>query len=203
MSGSTDASRRAQAAAPIQYTPAVDPVIYRAIDDTTAQQVIRLLRHKSITARTLPAEMRGRYVVRIPITVPPDQVAAALPLLAEYERRQMAGVQTLTTSFRQDLLASVPLTLVLVAALAFAAWFYTGSWWQALAAAPMLLVAALLLRSAIRNRRRRPSEDDTPRCQNCGYILQHLTVPRCPECGERFDPEILKRAMLDREDEAE
>ena len=24
------------------------------------------------------------------------------------------------------------------------------------------------------------------RCRNCGYILQGITEPRCPECGERI-----------------
>jgi len=28
-------------------------------------------------------------------------------------------------------------------------------------------------------------------CTKCGYILQGLTEPRCPECGELFDPKIL------------
>ena len=119
--------------------------------------------------------MRGRYVVCVPVTVASDQVAAALPLLAEFERRQTAGVQTLTTSSRQDVFAAVPLTLVLLVALSLLAWFRTGSWAQVWAAAPLMLVVVLMLQR-IRNRWRRPSEDE-PRCQNCGYILRHLTVP--------------------------
>ncbi len=27
------------------------------------------------------------------------------------------------------------------------------------------------------------------RCLDCGYILDHLPEPRCPECGRTFDPE--------------
>ena len=27
-----------------------------------------------------------------------------------------------------------------------------------------------------------------PACQGCGYRLDHLTEPRCPECGRSFDP---------------
>ena len=27
------------------------------------------------------------------------------------------------------------------------------------------------------------------RCARCGYDLQGLTEPRCPECGTPFDPE--------------
>lgn len=30
-------------------------------------------------------------------------------------------------------------------------------------------------------------------CHNCGYILQGLTKPRCPECGTEFDPKLLKK----------
>lgn len=26
------------------------------------------------------------------------------------------------------------------------------------------------------------------RCLGCGYILNHLPEPRCPECGRAFDP---------------
>jgi uncharacterized paraquat-inducible protein A len=26
------------------------------------------------------------------------------------------------------------------------------------------------------------------RCLGCGYILEHLPEPRCPECGRQFDP---------------
>ncbi len=29
---------------------------------------------------------------------------------------------------------------------------------------------------------------DPMRCLACGYILEHLTEPRCPECGRPFDP---------------
>jgi hypothetical protein len=28
-------------------------------------------------------------------------------------------------------------------------------------------------------------------CEECGYSLKGLTVPRCPECGEAFDPRSL------------
>jgi hypothetical protein len=28
-------------------------------------------------------------------------------------------------------------------------------------------------------------------CPHCGYSLKGLTVPRCPECGELFDPRFL------------
>ncbi|HUU83439.1 MAG TPA: hypothetical protein VM243_08050, partial [Phycisphaerae bacterium] len=34
-------------------------------------------------------------------------------------------------------------------------------------------------------------------CRKCGYQLEGLTVPRCPECGQEFDPsekaEVLER----------
>jgi hypothetical protein len=31
-------------------------------------------------------------------------------------------------------------------------------------------------------------------CVACGYWLEHLTGDRCPECGERFDPDAVRSA---------
>jgi hypothetical protein len=31
-------------------------------------------------------------------------------------------------------------------------------------------------------------EPEPKRCLGCGYILEHLPQPRCPECGRAFDP---------------
>ncbi|MEO0587448.1 MAG: hypothetical protein AAF078_07405 [Planctomycetota bacterium] len=40
------------------------------------------------------------------------------------------------------------------------------------------------------------SERLDPRvCASCGYPLQHLTDPRCPECGAAFDPERVAEAL--------
>jgi hypothetical protein len=33
----------------------------------------------------------------------------------------------------------------------------------------------------------KPSVVEPMTCNRCGYVLEHLSVPRCPECGERFD----------------
>ncbi len=33
------------------------------------------------------------------------------------------------------------------------------------------------------------SSTDPKRCLTCGYILDHLPAPRCPECGRKFDPD--------------
>lgn len=30
-------------------------------------------------------------------------------------------------------------------------------------------------------------------CRRCGYLLRGLTVPRCPECGQPFDPALLEK----------
>jgi hypothetical protein len=30
-------------------------------------------------------------------------------------------------------------------------------------------------------------------CRHCGYLLYGLVEPRCPECGEPFDPRLLKK----------
>lgn len=37
--------------------------------------------------------------------------------------------------------------------------------------------------------RRRELRRRQGRCQNCGYPLQGLDVPRCPECGTAFNPQ--------------
>ena len=45
------------------------------------------------------------------------------------------------------------------------------------------IVALLVLIGVMRNRRfRRRREGENRRCK-CGYIIENLTTPRCPECG--------------------
>src|SRR5690606_34450333 len=34
----------------------------------------------------------------------------------------------------------------------------------------------------------KPSDSKPPLCLTCGYRLDELNVPRCPECGRSFDP---------------
>jgi hypothetical protein len=38
------------------------------------------------------------------------------------------------------------------------------------------------------------------RCRKCGYLLYGLTEPRCPECGEPFDPSRLAGVLPGKED---
>ena len=188
----------------MEYTPVVDTVIYRAGDRDLAQQVIRLLRHQGIRAQALPAESGGQAMYRIPICVPAEQVAAAGKLLAEFDRRRSANVKPLTASFRRDLVTAGLITLVLLGGFVLLGWRVTGSGIQNLAVAPVLLVFVLMAQSMLRDkRRRRHREAATPRCENCGYSLEHLTVPRCPECGEHFDSKILRQARADRDDAPE
>ncbi len=33
---------------------------------------------------------------------------------------------------------------------------------------------------------------DGPGCPSCGYSVRYLPEPRCPECGERWRPEVLQ-----------
>ena len=35
----------------------------------------------------------------------------------------------------------------------------------------------------------RMAESEYKHCLRCGYILDHLPEPRCPECGLEFDPD--------------
>jgi hypothetical protein len=34
-------------------------------------------------------------------------------------------------------------------------------------------------------------------CANCGYNLRGLPLPRCPECGQEFDPDDLPEMQND------
>jgi hypothetical protein len=61
----------------------------------------------------------------------------------------------------------------------------SGPVWPVAAAASVLPV--LLLRPAFRKRRRRHAHQ----CERCGYNLQGLIEPRCPECGTQFAPVLL------------
>ncbi len=36
-----------------------------------------------------------------------------------------------------------------------------------------------------------------PLCPHCGYPLQGLPEPRCPECGQGFDPALLQPAAME------
>jgi hypothetical protein len=36
-------------------------------------------------------------------------------------------------------------------------------------------------------------DEQAPRCMHCGYNLTGLADPRCPECGEPFDEELVRR----------
>jgi len=53
---------------------------------------------------------------------------------------------------------------------------------DAIVVVPMLLSTQYFFGPA-----RRPDGAEPLRCPKCGYILLGLTVPRCPECGERFE----------------
>lgn len=42
--------------------------------------------------------------------------------------------------------------------------------------------------------RKKLTELGTPVCRKCGYALVGQTEPRCPECGEPFDPELSRKS---------
>lgn len=44
---------------------------------------------------------------------------------------------------------------------------------------------------------------DRLHCAKCGYSLRSLTVPRCPECGEPFDEDLLNRTTFPSQAERE
>lgn len=49
-------------------------------------------------------------------------------------------------------------------------------------------------REVQRNLRRQLLQKGVAVCMGCGYQLCGLTAPRCPECGEPFDPRLLESA---------
>lgn len=68
-------------------------------------------------------------------------------------------------------------------------------------ALPLVLVGiyyaglALFWRASLRRFvRRRLVELGVPVCQKCGYDCRGQREPRCPECGARFDPALLRSA---------
>lgn len=58
--------------------------------------------------------------------------------------------------------------------------------------------------AAVRHRRLDAlAERDAHRCRKCGYLLYGLPEPRCPECGEPFDPARLAGERPESEDDVE
>jgi hypothetical protein len=56
--------------------------------------------------------------------------------------------------------------------------------------------------AAVRHRRLdEVAKRSAGRCGNCGYLLYGLPEPRCPECGEPFDPALLASERLANEDD--
>lgn len=61
-------------------------------------------------------------------------------------------------------------------------------WWGPLHFIVAMVLEGMSQRLLLRVRR----FDDSPRCLRCGYNLLHLIEPRCPECGQPFDPAWLE-----------
>ncbi len=55
---------------------------------------------------------------------------------------------------------------------------------------PVVVIWAVALPRNVRERRDKARRLGIE-CVNCGYLLKGLTEPRCPECGERFEPKEL------------
>ena len=69
---------------------------------------------------------------------------------------------------------------------------YSGMLLRTIFWGPFHFVIAILLEYFTQRLLRRWRRfDDAPRCAKCGYYLIYLTKPRCPECGEKFDPGLL------------
>jgi predicted RNA-binding Zn-ribbon protein involved in translation (DUF1610 family) len=47
----------------------------------------------------------------------------------------------------------------------------------------VVIVVGLVVLRRLRRQAHKRMRDDSPTCSHCGYPLEHLDVPRCPECG--------------------
>ena len=77
------------------------------------------------------------------------------------------------------------------------------SWWKSLAvvtdvAATVLLTTLLVVSgaTAVQAAQAVIALQDDRRCEECGYFLIGLTTPRCPECGQPFDPSKLSKLAV-------
>ena len=65
------------------------------------------------------------------------------------------------------------------------AMFFLGVFYPVLASAGSVLLA-LIVYGRLTCAFGPQANDNETRCRKCGYILQGLPEPRCPECGERI-----------------
>jgi hypothetical protein len=72
-----------------------------------------------------------------------------------------------------------------------------------LSLSPLVLLIAFVVVRAMRRRRavRRPRDAPPVRCDRCGYPLEGLPLPRCPECGALRGFTVPIEALGIREDE--
>jgi hypothetical protein len=102
-------------------------------------------------------------------------------------RAAISGVSLLGLA---NILFGILFLTVLATASPMASW---EGWWIVGAAAFYCVVT---LPFVVRMWRHPLPVFDMLSCQQCGYSLRGLAVPRCPECGTRFDPGKLRRLSL-------
>lgn len=65
-------------------------------------------------------------------------------------------------------------------------WWSSGLWIPAMFLVPLILgLASLVIVRVLRKLRAQAKRkrEDPARCAKCGYSLEGLDIPRCPECG--------------------
>ncbi len=100
-------------------------------------------------------------------------------------------VITLALIGRYRLLAMIGLADTLICVLFFTL-VQVLTWGPGDAYAPFAVLGAIyvasLLPIMLTATRRVPRTRQGDRCLSCGYLLHGLPEPRCPECGQPFDP---------------
>jgi len=187
----------------------VHVVVYRASPGQPAEEAIGLLCAAGLSPSVVgPANpdhfilwaAKGRY--RVEVAVPADQAARAVEVLAAREARSAPYVRRLTAQFRRHVICGA-LAVALAAAATFLLFPATRARpltlddvanYAIVALVGILVVTTVLGQVAERRRRRR--EGLGCRCESCGRSLMGLTESRCPECGRRFDVDLLPKLAL-------
>lgn len=176
--------------------------VYRASPGQPAEQVVEILRRHGLSPYMLndpnpdpflSYAAKGTYSVRI--AVPADQAKRAVRVLKEWDARGTEAVAVAARQLRRQIRRGFALGCAI--SVAGSLLFMRGSVAETLTIGVLLLVGGTVFGTVVvanvdeHRRRRRAARG--PRCEACDYLLVGLTEPRCPECGQEFNPELLQR----------
>lgn len=177
----------------------MEEIVYRAVAGAPTLAVVQLLQSHGLSPRTLDQVDALPLPMVVSIVVPAEEVARAVEVLRGWEAQNAALVKRTTAELRRDMLIAFGLSCLVVAAWAvtqvtLGPRFTAGYAGIAAAVIPVGTGLGTIVGGNLRASRRRRSLVHGPRCPHCGYSLLRLTVARCPECGQPFDPSLEDRA---------